>query len=235
MLYLVATPIGNLADFSYRAIEVLQSCDYILCEDTRHSSHLLQKYQIKKPLKSYHKFSEAKSQEVILKDLKEGKTLALISDAGTPGIADPGHRLVLNCIAHQIPLTSIPGPCALIQALITSGLSTDLFQFCGFLPKKSGQLETLIKNILEYEGTTVCYESPMRIQKVINLFATIAPERNLVIARELTKKFEEFIRGTSIELAELLKQRSLKGELVLLIEGKPLEKKIKKYPKPTLD
>jgi 16S rRNA (cytidine1402-2'-O)-methyltransferase len=232
MLYLIATPIGNLGDISFRAIEILKSCDYLLCEDTRHSVLLLQKYEIKKPLKSYHKFCEARKETEIMEDLKNGKTIGLITDAGTPGIADPGERLVASCVVHSIPVVPIPGPCALIQALCASGLETSLFQFCGFLPKKSGQLQKAIANILEYPGTSICYESPMRILRVLKEIYSQDSQRQIVIARELTKKFEEFIHGTAEEILNLLDQRVIKGELVLLVQGKVQKKeKRKKYSK----
>jgi len=216
MLYLIATPIGNLKDLSFRAIKCLKEADLILCEDTRHSANLLRHYEIKKPLKSYHKFSEAKRAEEVLFLLKEGQTLALISDAGTPALCDPGERLVQACVQASIPIVPIPGPCALIQALVGSGLSTNPFQFIGFLPKKKGALQESVLNILSYEGTTICYESPHRLSQVLELISHLDPERQLVIARELTKKFEEYIRGSA---NELLQQSPYKGEIVLLIDG----------------
>ena len=216
MLYLIATPIGNLKDLSFRAIECLNESDLILCEDTRHSAHLLKHHDIHRPLKSYHKFSEAKRAEEVLSRLKEGQTLALISDAGTPALCDPGERLVQACVEASIPVIPIPGPCALIHALVGSGLPTTPFQFIGFLPKKKGALQETLLGALAYEGTSICYESPHRLSQVIELIAKFDPKRQLVIARELTKKFEEFIRGPADELS---KQISYKGEIVLLIEG----------------
>jgi len=216
MLFLIATPIGNLKDITHRAIECLENADLILCEDTRHSSHLLKHYAIEKPLKSYHKFSEAKREEELLSRLHQGETLALISDAGTPALCDPGERLVQACVRESIPVVPIPGPCALIHALVGSGLSTTPFQFIGFLPKKQSELRDTLLDILAYEGTTICYESPRRLGKVIEMIAKCDPTRNLVIARELTKKFEEFIRGSAKELA---RREETKGEIVLLIDG----------------
>lgn len=215
MLYLVATPIGNLKDVTHRAVDILKQSDIILCEDTRHSAPLLKHYGIHKPLKSYHKFSESKLQQQILNWLKDGKTLSLISDAGTPSICDPGERLVHKCLEESLPVIPIPGPCALIHALIGSGLVTTPFQFLGFLPKKKGELMEVLLDTLSYQGTTICYESPKRIQNSLELIARLDPEREVVIARELTKKFEEFIRGTAENLA---KRDQLKGELVLLID-----------------
>jgi 16S rRNA (cytidine1402-2'-O)-methyltransferase len=216
MLYLVATPIGNLADITLRALEVLKSCDYILCEDTRHSRILLNYYQIHKPTKSYHKFNEASQAEPILKDLESGKQICLISDAGTPGISDPGAAIVKQCIERRLPITALPGPCAAIQALSCSGLPTERFQFLGFLPRRENVLKRELQKILSYAGTTICYESPHRLLKVLQLIHSIQPQRELVIARELTKKFEEIIRGISALLIENWKG-TLKGEIVLLI------------------
>lgn len=219
MLYIVATPIGNLSDITLRAIEVLKQCDLILCEDTRHSVVLLNHYGIKKPLKSFHKFSEASSEEAILADLKAGKTIALISDAGTPGIADPGTRLIQACIREGIEVVPIPGPCAAIQALVGSGLDTDMFRFIGFLPKQDGELRTILCDALNDHSTTICYESPKRIHDVVALIREIAPNRRIVIARELTKSFEQYIRGTAEEVVKQLAETEIKGEIVLLIEG----------------
>lgn len=216
MLYLVASPIGNLADITYRAIETLNQADYILCEDTRHSLILLQHYGIRKPLKSYHQFNEASQAEPILDDLRAGKQIALLSDAGTPGISDPGAALVKLCIEHDLPVTGIPGPCAAILALTCSGLPTDHFQFLGFLPRKAGELKEILQQILSYPGTTICYESPKRLQDVLELIQTIEPSRLLVVARELTKKFEEIQRGSAAELLAYWQTHPLKGEIVLL-------------------
>ncbi|GAB4232845.1 MAG: 16S rRNA (cytidine(1402)-2'-O)-methyltransferase [Chlamydiales bacterium] len=219
MLYLLSTPIGNLRDLSFRAVEILNHCDYILCEDTRHSKTLMNSYEISTPLKSYHKFNEAMREEEVLADLKKGKQIGLISDSGTPCIADPGERLVHKCIEEGISLTAIPGPCALVQALICSGLGTFRFQFVGFLPKQQGKLKQELLKFLEYSGTTVCYESPQRIKKTLHVITALAPSRKVVIARELTKVFEEFLRGTAQTILDQIENRDLKGECVLLIEG----------------
>lgn len=216
MLYIVATPIGNLSDISFRALETLKTCDYILCEDTRHSLNLLRHYDIQKPLKSYHKFNEAAQAEHILSDLKSGKNIALVTDAGTPGISDPGEKIINLCIQEEIPVTGIPGPCAAIQALVCSGLSTERFQFWGFLPKKDGELKKELNEILTYNGTTICYESPHRLLSVLQVIDELEPHRKLVVARELTKKFEEFVRGTAKEMMENWKEGIIKGEIVLL-------------------
>jgi 16S rRNA (cytidine1402-2'-O)-methyltransferase len=216
MLFLVATPIGHLADMTFRAVETLNACDYILCEDTRHSLTLLRHYEIRKPLKSYHKFNEASQRDEIIRDLHEGKQIALISDAGTPGVSDPGADLVKLCVEHNLPVTAIPGACAAIQALCSSGLETNQFQFLGFLPKKEGELKRILQHILSYPGTTICYESPHRILSVLKLIEETAPSRRLVIARELTKKFEEILRGTAGDLLLRWKEAQPKGEFVLL-------------------
>ena len=217
MLYLVATPIGNLADITLRALEALKSCDYILCEDTRHSLILLQHYQIRKPLKSYHKFNEASQAESILNDLESGKHICLISDAGTPGISDPGADLVKLCIERRLTITALPGPCAAIQALCCSGLPTERFQFWGFLVRKENELKRELQDILAYPGTTICYESPHRLLKVLELIQSMQPKRLLVVSRELTKKFEEVVRGYPSALIEHWQKSPLKGEIVLLI------------------
>lgn len=217
MLYLIATPIGNLADITFRAIETLKICDYILCEDTRHSLHLLKHYDIQKPLKSYHKFNEVSQRQKILEDLEAGKVIGLISDAGTPGISDPGADLVKHCIEAKLPVTAIPGPCAAIQALSCSGLPTDQFKFVGFLPKKAGALKRTLQSLLSYSGTTICYESPNRLIDVLHVIQEIAPSRSLAVARELTKKFEEVVRGTADKLLEYWQDQSIKGEIVLMI------------------
>lgn len=219
MLYIIATPIGNLSDITLRAIETLKACDYILCEDTRHSTPLLKHYQINKPLKSYHKFNESSRLKEIIEDLHQGCLIALISDAGTPGISDPGAKLIQASIREGLTVTSIPGPCAAIAGLSCSGLDTRKFQFYGFLPKKQGELERALKEILMYEGTTICYESANRLMAVLDTIRIIAPQRQLVVARELTKKFEEIQRGIAETLISHWESSPLKGEIVLLMEG----------------
>ena len=226
MLYLVATPVGHLSDITYRAVETLKRCDYILCEDTRRSRILLDHYQIVKPLKSYHKFNESFRCESVLADLEEGKQICLISDAGTPGICDPGADLVRMCIARHLPVTMIPGPCALIQAIGCSGLQTDKFQFCGFLPRKENELRRQLQIIFSYQGTTICYESPHRLVDVLIVIESMQPDRELVIARELTKKYEEILRGKAEALLKHWKEKELKGEIVLLFASPPQEQQV---------
>jgi 16S rRNA (cytidine1402-2'-O)-methyltransferase len=223
MLYLVSTPIGNLSDITLRALAVLRDCHYILCEDTRTSSILLRHYQIEKKLVSYHQFNEQATLKKIVADLKNGLTLCLISDAGTPTISDPGYLLVKQCVQEQIAFTSIPGPCALIQALCCSGFDSTHFQFCGFLPRKESELKKTFLSILSYEGTSICYESPHRLLKVLAMIEQIAPNRQLAVGREMTKKFEEMLRGTAIELINHFKSHSLKGEIVLLFSPAKVE------------
>lgn len=215
-LFLVATPIGNLGDMSFRAVEALRSCDYILCEDTRHSRTLFQHYEIEKPLKSYHKFNEASREEEVIADLKAGKIIGLVSDAGTPGIADPGERLVRRCVAEAIEVTPIPGACAVITALSASGLPTHPFQFVGFVPRRRSQLRETLQQLLSYPGTSICYESPQRLREFLALVDELSPLRQVVVARELTKKFEEFRRGTAKDLLAHWHQPP-KGEIVVLI------------------
>lgn len=222
MLFLVATPIGNLGDITLRALDVLKSCDLILCEDTRHTLKLLNHYQIKKPLLSYHKFNETISLDKIIDKLKEQKNIALVSDAGTPLIADPGYKLVERCIQEEIEVTSIPGACAAVNALLLSGFDTQRFQFVGFLPRQQKDLQQTLRDLITYSGVTICYESPERIAKTVEALKKLAPDLMIAIARELTKKFEEVLRGTVQQIAEQLSQKSIKGECILLIQGMPI-------------
>ncbi|MBS0653409.1 MAG: 16S rRNA (cytidine(1402)-2'-O)-methyltransferase [Verrucomicrobia bacterium] len=218
MLYLVATPIGNLSDLSFRAVETLKACDYILCEDTRHSSYLLNHYQINKPLKSYHRFNESKELEAIVEDLRNGRSIALISDAGTPILCDPGHLLIKKCREENIEVTAIGGPCAALLALTLSGFDPLPFQFVGFLPKKQSELTQLLSQILLYEGTSIAYETPHRIVETLEIANSLAPDRNLCVMRELTKMHEEFLKGTASVLISHFKEHPPRGELVFLIE-----------------
>ncbi len=222
MLYLVATPIGNLGDIALRALEVLRTVDLILCEDTRHSGHLLRHYEIQSRLTSYHKFNELEKEEWIVQELKMGKSIALISDAGTPLVADPGARLVKRCRKEGIPITALPGPCAALVALTLSGFSAEKFQFLGFLPKQPSELKKWAEELLEYSGTTICYESPHRIVKSLELFFALAPDRRFCLARELTKAFEEVLIGLPGELLFHFDEKDPRGEYVLLIEGNPV-------------
>lgn len=221
MLYLVSTPIGNLSDITYRAVEVLKSCDLILCEDTRHSSHLLHHYEIKKPLRSYHMHNENSTTEPLIEEIRQGKTICLISDAGTPLISDPGFPLVQACIEANIPVSSLPGACACIDALVGSGLPAHRFQFVGFLPQKKTDLSRMLTEMLIYAGTSICYESPHRLLETLELLSALTPSRKVCVARELTKKFETFQRGTAAALFSHFQTTPPKGEIVLLVSEDP--------------
>ena len=218
-LYLVATPIGNLEDITLRALRVLKECDVVAAEDTRHSGQLLKHFGISKPLLSYFQFNEAKRSEEIIERLRRGEKVALVTDAGSPGISDPGERVVKAAVAAAFRVEAIPGACALVAALTASGLATGEFHFIGFLPHKSGQRRKQLERLKTFSGTLILYESPYRIEKLLAELNEIFPERNVVLARELTKKFEEFLRGTPLELLEVLRKRSLKGEFVVLVSG----------------
>ena len=221
-LYLVSTPIGNKLDISLRAQNVLSSVDVILCEDTKKSGIFLKDLGIKNKLLSYHDHSNVSKINYFLKLLKEGASLAIISDAGTPLISDPGYELVAKAIEEKIKVISIPGPSAVISALISSGLSTSSFVFEGYAPKKKGQLETFLKN-LQYEmKTIILFESPKRIERLVQMIVKIlGPKRKVSLAKELTKKFERVITDEAKEIHELIiKDETLKkGEMVVVIEG----------------
>ena len=218
-LFVVATPIGNLEDITLRALRTLKECDVIAAEDTRRSGQLLKHFGISKPLISCFHFNEARRSEEILERLQRGEKVALVTDAGTPGISDPGERVVRAARGAGLRVESVPGACALVAALTASGLPTDEFHFIGFLPHKSGQRRRQLERLKSVAGTLVLYESPYRIEKLVTELNDIFPERVVVLARELTKKFEEYLRGKPIELLELLKKRSLKGEFVVMLEG----------------
>ena len=222
ILYLVSTPIGNKLDISLRAQNVLSSVDVILCEDTKKSGIFLKDLGIKNKLLSYHDHSNVSKINYFLKLLKEGASLAIISDAGTPLISDPGYELVAKAIDEKIKVTSIPGPSAVISALISSGLSTSSFVFEGYVPKKKGQLETFLKN-LQYEmKTIILFESPKRIERLVQMIVKIlGPERKVSLAKELTKKFERVITDEAKKIHELIKKDETlkKGEMVIVIEG----------------
>ena len=221
-LYLVSTPIGNKLDISLRAQNVLSSVDVILCEDTKKSGIFLKDLGIKNKLLSYHDHSNVSKINYFLKLLKEGASLAIISDAGTPLISDPGYELVAKAIDEKIKVTSIPGPSAVISALISSGLSTSSFVFEGYAPKKKGQLETFLKNLKYEMRTIILFESPKRIERLVQMIVKIlGPKRKVSLAKELTKKFERVITDEAKEIHELIiKDETLKkGEMVILIEG----------------
>ena len=218
-LYLVATPIGNLEDITPRALRVLRECDVVAAEDTRHSGQLLRHFGISKPLLSYFQFNEAKRSEEIIERLRRGEKVALITDAGSPGISDPGERVVKAAIAAGFRVESVVGACALIAGLTASGLPTDEFYFAGFLPHKSGQRRNKLEALKAVAATLVFYESPYRIEKLLGELNEVYPDRDVVLARELTKKFEEFLRGKPAALLEIAAKRTLKGEFVVLVAG----------------
>lgn len=218
-LYLVATPIGNLEDITLRAIRTLRECDVVAAEDTRRTGLLLQHFQIRKPLLSYFRFNEARRGEEILERLGRGERVALVTDAGTPGVSDPGQRVVEVAVRAGFRVEAVPGPCALVAALTASGLPTDEFHFAGFLPHKSGQRRRALERFGNLPGTVILYESPFRMEKLLRELAELFPDRRLVLARELTKRFEEYQRGTARDLlgAMAAARRSWKGEFTVLI------------------
>jgi 16S rRNA (cytidine1402-2'-O)-methyltransferase len=220
LLYLVPTPIGNLKDITLRALEVLQQIDLILAEDTRTTSHLLNHYSIQKPLSPYHQHNEHKIVQHLVDQLKEGKRMALLTDAGTPGISDPAFLLVRECIKNSIRVESLPGATAFVPALVNSGLPTNRFTFEGFLPQKKGR-QTLMKLLAEEERTMIFYESPMRLVKTLQDFIQyFGSERLCSVSRELTKMFEENKHGTLAEVTEYFKAKTVKGEIVIVVQGK---------------
>jgi len=220
MLYIVPTPIGNLGDMTFRAVEVLKAVDLILAEDTRTSSVLLNHYQVHKPLTPYHQHNEHKILEHLTDQMIEGKTMALMTDAGTPGISDPAFLLVRACIQKDIRVECLPGATAFVPALVNSGLPINHFCFEGFLPLKKGR-HTMLTNLSEEKRTIVIYESPMRLVKTLADFITyFGEERQCCVSRELSKKFEENKRGTLREVHDYFKEKTVKGEIVLVIGGK---------------
>lgn len=219
MLYFVGTPIGNLGDITLRALEVLRAVDVIAAEDTRHSLRLLGRYEIHKPLLSFHEHNEARRTQELVGQLQEGRNVAVITDAGLPGISDPGARLIRACVAAQIPYTIIPGASAVPTALLGSGFSAEAFFYGGFLPVKSGGRERDVQAALNRPETTVVFESPHRLAKTLEVFARLGPDRLLCVARELTKQFEEYRRGTGPELLAHYTQHPPKGEITLVVCG----------------
>ena len=220
MLYIVPSPIGNLADITFRAIEVLKSVDLILAEDTRTSGKLLRHYGIQKPTSSYHQHNEHRITGHLTEQLRSGKNMALITDAGTPGISDPAFLLVRQCIKNDIRVECLPGATAFVPALVNSGLPMDSFCFEGFLPLKKGR-QTFLNKMADEERTMVFYESPMRLVKTLKDFITyFGAERPCSVSRELTKIFEENQRGTLQEVHDYFEARAVKGEIVIVVGGK---------------
>jgi 16S rRNA (cytidine1402-2'-O)-methyltransferase len=217
-LYVVATPIGNLEDISYRAVRVLKEADLIACEDTRHTAKLLHHYGIDKPTVSYHEHNEAARAEELVAKMEQGLNVAQVSDAGMPGISDPGYRVIKLAIERGVGVVPIPGASAVVAALAASGLPTDSFQFLGFLPARSGERRTLLESVRDAQQTIVVYEAPHRIAETVrDIVELLGAERPVVLARELTKVHEEFIRGSAAEVLARLEQREAKGEITLLI------------------
>lgn len=227
-LYVVPTPIGNLEDITFRAIKVLKECDFILAEDTRTSGFLLKHYEIPTKMYSHHKFNEHKSSDQVIERIKSGADVALISDAGTPAISDPGFLIVHNCIEAGINVECLPGATALIPALVVSGLPNDRFCFEGFLPHKKGR-QTRLKELQNERRTMVFYESPYRVVKTLTQLAEyFGEDRNASASREITKLYEETIRGTLTELIVYFTQNEPRGEFVLVVNGSEIKKTAKK-------
>src|SRR5947207_12143053 len=220
MLYVVATPIGNLGDITLRALEILKDVDLVAAEDTRHSGILLKRYQIHKPLVSCHEHNEAMRTAQLVERLAAGEKIALITDAGIPGISDPGARLIRECIKRGLDFTIVPGPSSILTALVGSGFSAKKFFFGGFLPIKSGQRERELRAAATREETSIYFESPYRLTKTLKASIGTLQDRQLCVARELTKKFEEFRRGTAVELLTHYEKHPPKGEIVLLVSAR---------------
>ena len=220
MLYIVPTPIGNLKDITLRALDVLKEVDLILAEDTRTSSHLLNHYQVTKPISPYHQHNEHKVLQHLIDQLASGKKMALVTDAGTPGISDPAFLLIRECIKNDIRIECLPGATAFVPALVNSGIPTNRFVFEGFIPLKKGR-QTLLKSLVDEERTMIFYESPMRLVKTLEEFIQFfGEERQCSVSRELTKMFEENKRGTLKDVCDHFKQKNVKGEIVIIIQGK---------------
>ena len=224
-LYIVSTPIGNLEDITLRALNVLKQVDLIACEDTRTTKKLLSRYQILKPLTSYHEHNEIEKAKELLSMLQEGHSIALVTDAGTPGVSDPGYRIVKLASENGVQIFSVPGPSAAVAALSISGLPTSSFTFLGFPPKQKKQLIHYLERLKDYPETLVFYESPRRVIKTLESMAEVFGERNASLGREITKMYEETLRGTLSEIVTTLKSRdNLKGEFTLVIEGNSQDK-----------
>lgn len=218
-LYLVPTPIGNLKDMTFRAVEILKESDVVLAEDTRNSGILLKHYEISTPMRSYHMHNEHQATEDIIRQLKDGQTISIITDAGTPGISDPGYLLAKECVANDITIECLPGATAFVPALVVSGLPNNEFTFIGFIPVKKGR-KTKLDSLVDEKKTMIFYESPHKIGRTLkDLAETFGEERRASLSREISKKFEETLRGTLSELSEIAEKRNLKGEMVLVVEG----------------
>jgi len=223
-LYLVATPVGNLEDITLRALRILKEVNLIAAEDTRHTRHLLSHYGISTPLTSYHQYNERQKAQSLLQRILSGAEVALVSDAGTPGISDPAYVLVRQALEVGIRVIPIPGPTAFISALCASGLPTDRFLFEGFLPHREGKRRRRLEAVKEETATLIFYESPFRIHDLLKEISEILGDRPLIVAREMTKRFEEILRGTSASLLQDLQGKTLKGEITVLVGGREKEK-----------
>ncbi|MBR3519712.1 MAG: 16S rRNA (cytidine(1402)-2'-O)-methyltransferase [Paludibacteraceae bacterium] len=227
-LYLVPTPVGNLEDMTLRAVRILKEVDLILAEDTRTTSVLLKHFEIEKKMLSHHKFNEHQTTDSVVERLKGGETIALVSDAGTPAISDPGFLLVRACVEADIEVECLPGPTAFVPALVDSGLPNDRFCFEGFLPQKKGR-QTKLKELAEERRTMIVYESPFRLVKTLEQFVEVmGPQRCVSVSREISKLHEQTVRGTVEEVRDYFKEHEPKGEIVIVLAGKPSDKTDKK-------
>jgi 16S rRNA (cytidine1402-2'-O)-methyltransferase len=218
-LYLCATPIGNLQDITLRVLETLKTVDLVACEDTRKTLQLLNHFEISKPVTSYYEHNKMSKGDVIIQQLKDGKNIALVSDAGMPGISDPGYDLVQQCLAEDIPFTVLPGAVAAVTGLVLSGLPTDRFSFEGFIPRQKKERLQYFQNLVQEERTMIFYESPHRLEDTLKTLIEVFPDRSMAAARELTKKFEEIVRGTPSEVLAHFEAEGIRGEFVLLLHG----------------
>ena len=218
-LYLCATPIGNLQDITLRVLETLKTVDLVACEDTRKTLQLLNHFEISKPVTSYYEHNKMSKGDVIIQQIKDGKNIALVSDAGMPGISDPGYDLVQQCLAEDIPFTVLPGAVAAVTGLVLSGLPTDRFSFEGFIPRQKKERLQYFQNLVQEERTMIFYESPHRLEDTLKTLIEVFPDRPMAAARELTKKFEEIVRGTPSEVLAHFEAEGIRGEFVLLLHG----------------
>lgn len=219
-LYLVSTPIGNMGDITLRALETLKQVDLVACEDTRHSGILLKRLNLKKKLISYHDFNEARRASQLLTKIKQGMSVAVITDAGSPGISDPAYRIVQAAISNSIDIVPLPGATAIIPALTASGLPTDRFFFEGFLPHKSAARKKRLEKLKNLDSTIVFYESPHRLQKSLGDMQEVLGDRKACLAREISKRYEQFLRGRTSDIQNAITDKPVKGEIVLVIGGK---------------
>ena len=227
-LYIVPTPVGNMEDMTLRAVRILKEVDLILAEDTRTTSVLLKHFEIEKKMLSHHKFNEHQTTDSVVERLKGGETIALVSDAGTPAISDPGFLLVRACVEADIEVECLPGPTAFVPALVNSGLPNDRFCFEGFLPQKKGR-QTKLRELAEEHRTMIVYESPFRLVKTLEQFVEVmGPQRCVSVSREISKLHEQTVRGTVEEVRDYFKEHEPKGEIVIVLAGKPSDKTDKK-------